>query len=132
MKTETLAAEAVLLAVKTVSSTATRRGFILTMGHVFSDGGPLFDVLIDYEAFEPFTEPIYPRVNKFNWFMKPIVQGSMFSVDASHSGIFTSNTNRSILPSAQAASQCAQHRSTHSGSLKTNSRSRHWARRAGL
>ena len=22
---------------------------------MFSDGGPLFDVLIDYEAFEPFT-----------------------------------------------------------------------------
>jgi hypothetical protein len=22
---------------------------------VFSDGGPLFDILIDYEAFEPFT-----------------------------------------------------------------------------
>jgi hypothetical protein len=28
---------------------------------VFSDGGPLFEVLIDYEAFEPFTGADLPK-----------------------------------------------------------------------
>ena len=56
MKTETLAAEAVLLAVEDSVINGHSQGIHFdSWDHVFSDGGPLFDVLIDYEAFEPFT-----------------------------------------------------------------------------
>ena len=56
MKTETLAAEAVLLAVEDSVVNGHSQGIHFdSWDHVFSDGGPLFDALIDYQAFEPFT-----------------------------------------------------------------------------
>ena len=55
-KTETLAAEAALLAVEdSVVNSHSQRIHFDSWDHVFADGGPLFDVLVDYEAFEPFT-----------------------------------------------------------------------------
>ena len=56
MKTETLAAEAVLLAVEDSVVNGHSQGIHFeSWDYVFSEGGPLFDALIDYEAFEPFT-----------------------------------------------------------------------------
>ena len=56
MKTETLAAEAVLLAVEDSVVNGHSQGIHFdSWDHVFSDGGSLLDVLIDYEAFEPFV-----------------------------------------------------------------------------
>ena len=56
MKTEALAAEAVLLAVEDSVVNGHSQGIHFdSWDHVFSDGGPLFDALIDYQAFEPFT-----------------------------------------------------------------------------
>ena len=56
MQTETLAAEAVLLAIEdSVVNGHSQRIHFDSWDHVFSDGGPLVDVFIDYEAFESFT-----------------------------------------------------------------------------
>lgn len=56
MKTEALAAEAVLLAVEDSVVNGHSQGIHFdSWDHVFSDGGPLFDASIDYQAFEPFT-----------------------------------------------------------------------------
>jgi hypothetical protein len=56
MKTEALAAEAVLLAIEDSVVNGHSQGIHSdSWDHVFSDGGPLFDALIDYQAFEPFT-----------------------------------------------------------------------------
>ncbi len=49
MKTETLAAEAVLLAIEDSVVNGHSQGIHLdSWNHVFADSGPLFDLLIDY------------------------------------------------------------------------------------
>jgi hypothetical protein len=56
MATETLAAEAVLLAVEDSVVNGHSQGVHFdSWDDVFSDAGPLFDALIDYQAFKPFT-----------------------------------------------------------------------------
>ena len=56
MKTEALAAEAVLLAVEDSVINGHSQGIHFeSWDHVFAEGGPLFESLIDYQACEPFT-----------------------------------------------------------------------------
>jgi hypothetical protein len=56
MKTEVLAAEAVLLSVEDSVINGHAQGIHFeSWDHIFSDGGPLFEALIDYQAYEPFT-----------------------------------------------------------------------------
>ena len=56
MKTEALAAEAVLLAVEDSVINGHSQGIHFeSWDHVFAEGGPLFQSLIDYQACEPFT-----------------------------------------------------------------------------
>ena len=56
MKTEALAAEAVLLAVEDrVINGHLQEIHFESWDHVFAEGGPLFESLIDYQACEPFT-----------------------------------------------------------------------------
>lgn len=56
MKTEALAAEAVLLAVEDSVINGHSQGIHFeSWDHVFAEGGSLFESLIDYQACEPFT-----------------------------------------------------------------------------
>ena len=56
MKTEALAAGAVLLAVEDSVINGHSQGIHFeSWDHVFAEGGPLFESLIDYQACEPFT-----------------------------------------------------------------------------
>jgi len=56
MKTEALVAEVVLLAVEDSVINGHSQGIHFeSWDHVFAEGGPLFESLIDYQACEPFT-----------------------------------------------------------------------------
>ena len=117
MKTETLAAEAVLLAIEDSVVNGHSQGIHFdSWDHVFSDGGPLFDAFIDYEAFEPFTGADLPTRKLFQLVYETYPQGSMFLVGCLQLRRFYKQykATNSFHPHKQ-LSQCALNRSTHSG-----------------
>ena len=65
---------------------------------VFRRPEPLFDVFIDYQAFEPFTGADLPTREQVQ-LVYETCRSRLYvpQLDASNSGVFTSNTNRPIV-----------------------------------
>ena len=83
MDTNALAAEAVLLAVEdsVVNGHSQGQGFILiheTTCFRTPSLSVAYSLITKHSSLSP--GPIYRRVNRSSWFMKPITQGPMFSV----------------------------------------------------
>lgn len=116
MKTEALAAEAVLLAVEDSVVNGHSQGIHFdSWDHVFSDGGPLFDALIDYQAFEPFTGCDLPTLEQAQLVYETYrsrlhILSWMPQLRRSCKRYKSINSSRQDKPRPQ----CVPHRSTHS------------------